>query len=81
MFVDVLYISRHASIVHFMLCVEAIQKASRKKKSGRDLTKGSPFQPDYVYSVLHKMHSSLTVRVSVCVCAHAYAVCINVSVY
>ena len=60
------------SIGHIDVCVcvcvflEANQKVNRKKKGGRDLTKGTPFQPDYVYSVLHKMHSSLTVRVSVC---------------
>jgi len=49
-----------------ILCVEASQKLNRKKKgSSRDLMKGTPFQPDYVYEVLHKMHSSLTAKVGI----------------
>ena len=47
-----------------LLRIDANQKLIRKKKgSSRDLAKGTPFQPDYVYEVLHKMHSSLTAKV------------------
>ena len=68
--VQVLYCS-----LQYILLLEANQKAIRKKKGGRDLVRGSPFQPDYVYSVLHKMHSSLTVRVSICLSIHP-SVCV-----
>ena len=67
-------------IVHFnVVLLEANQKAIRKRKGGRDIAKGTPFQPDYVYSVLHKMHSSLTVRVSVSVCV-CICVCVCVCI-
>ena len=72
--VQVLYCS-----LQYVVLLEANQKAIRKKKGGRDLVKGSPFQPDYVYSVLHKMHSSLTVRVSVYLLIHP-SVCVCVCV-